>query len=183
MIAVLVAATLLVASAATPAAELTTVDINRSSITFVSRQMNVPMNGRFKRFAAQIAIDPARPENGRAQIDIDVASIDSGSSEGDEEAKTKDWFDTPRFPRATFVSQTVKAVGGGKYQALGKLYIKGRSKDVATPFVLRPDAGGIWFEGGFTLRRLEFGIGSGSWGDTSTVADEVQIRYKFFVKS
>lgn len=163
------------------AAELTHVDQSKSSIRFLTRQMNVPMEGRFKTFTAQIAIDPAKPENGRASISIDIASIDSGSREGDEEAQGKDWFDTARFPKASFVSSSVKALGGGKYQALGKLTIKGKSKDVSAPFTLRPEAGGLWFEGALPMRRLEFGVGSGTWGDTDTVANEVQVRFKLFV--
>jgi len=163
------------------ASELTQVDPSRSSIRFLTRQMNVPMEGGFKSFTAQIAIDPAKPENGRATITIDIASIDSGSRDGDEEAQGKDWFDTARYPKASFVSSSVKTLGGGKYQALGKLTIKGTSKDVSAPFTLRQEAGGLWFEGALPMRRLEFGVGSGTWGDTDTVANEVQVRFKFFV--
>jgi polyisoprenoid-binding protein YceI len=177
----LLAAALLTFGLAAGAAELTQVDMKKSSVNFLTRQMNVPLEGRFKTFTARIAIDPAKPENGRAAIDIDVASIDSGSQEGDEEAIGKDWFDTARYPKASFVSSGVKPLGGGKYQALGKLTIKGKSKDVSVPFTLRPDAGGLWFEGGFTMRRLEFGVGSGAWGDPDTVADAVQVRFKILV--
>lgn len=163
------------------AAELTQVDQGRSSIRFLTRQMNVPMEGGFRSFTARIAIDPAKPENGRATITIDVASIDSGSRDGDEEAQGKDWFDTARHPKASFVSSSVKALGGGKYQALGTLTIKGKSKAVSAPFTLRQEGTGLWFEGALPMRRLEFGVGSGTWGDTDTVANEVQVRFKFFV--
>lgn len=178
----LLAAALLAANLAAHATELTQVDFKRSSVNFITKQMNVPMTGRFKNFAAQIALDPGRPEGGKAAVDIEVASIDSGTKEGDEEARGKDWFDATRFPRASFVSSGVKALGGGKYQAVGKLTIKGKSKDISVPFTLRPDGGGSWFEGAFTMRRLEFGVGSGPWGDTDTVADAVQVSFKIFVK-
>jgi polyisoprenoid-binding protein YceI len=32
-------------------------------------------------------------------------------------------------------------------------------------------------DGSFPLKRLDYGIGSGVWGDTSVVADEVQVRF------
>ena len=38
------------------------VDTTRSSIRFVTRQMNVPVEGQFKRFEATVAFDPAKPE-------------------------------------------------------------------------------------------------------------------------
>ena len=182
LLAAALTAPLLAGSLAAQATELSQVDAKRSSVNFITRQMNVPMPGRFKNFTAQVAIDPARPEGGRAAVDIEVASIDSGTKEGDEEARGKDWFDAARFPKASFVASGVKPLGGGKYQAQGKLTIKGKSKDLSVPFTLRPDAGGAWFEGGFTMRRLEFGVGSGPWGDTDTVADAVQVSFKIFVK-
>jgi len=30
--------------------------------------------------------------------------------------------------------------------------------------------------GAFTLKRLDYGIGGGDWGDTSIVADEVEVK-------
>ena len=52
---------------------------------------------------------------------------------------------------------------------------------MSAPFTVKPEAGGAWFDGGFTLNRLQFKIGDGVWADTSTVADEVQIKFKIFV--
>ncbi len=37
----------------------------QSEIVFVSRQMGVPVEGRFKKFDAQIAFDPAKPATSR----------------------------------------------------------------------------------------------------------------------
>jgi hypothetical protein len=31
------------------------------------------------------------------------------------------------------------------------------------------------------LPRTQFKIGEGAWSDTGTVADEVQVKFKFFV--
>jgi polyisoprenoid-binding protein YceI len=163
------------------AAELTQVSPEKSQITFVSKQMGVAVDGRFKKFDARMAVDPARPENGRAQFDIELASIDTGSSEADAEVKGKSWFNSAAFPKASFVSSQVRALGGGRYEALGKLTIKGTTRDVAAPFVIKTDAGGAWFDGGFTLNRLQFKIGEGAWADTSTVADEIQVKFKIFV--
>lgn len=170
----------LVASAAM-AAELTQFSPEKSQITFVSKQMGVPVDGRFKKFEARIAVDPAKPETGKAQLDIDLASIDAGSSDADAEVKGKNWFNTAAFPKASFVSSQVRAVGAGRYEALGKLTIKGTTRDVVAPFSVKQEAGGAWFDGGFTLNRLQFRIGEGIWADTSTVADEIQIKFKVFV--
>ena len=176
----LAVAGILLASTAV-ASELTQLSPEKSQITFVSKQMGVPVDGRFKKFEAKIAVDPAKPESGKAQFDIDLASIDTGSGEADAEVKGKNWFNTAVFPKASFVSGQVRPIGAGRYEALGKLTIKGTTRDVVAPFSVKQEAGGAWFDGGFAISRLQFKIGEGIWADTSTVADEVQIKFKVFV--
>ena len=174
---------LLVASLLTalPAAgaELTVLHPQQSSITFVSTQMGVPVEGSFRKFTARIAVDPARPETGTARIDIDLASIDTGIVEADEEVAGKKWFDTQNHPIASFTSSGVGQSGKGRYEALGKLTIKGKALDIKAPFTLKQNADTLVIDGVFPLKRLDYGIGTGIWSDTDTVADEVQIRFHF----
>ncbi len=163
-------------------AELSAVQLDQSTIAFVSRQMNVPVEGAFKKFSAQINIDPARPETGRARIEIDLASIDAGSAEANDEVKGKSWFNTREFPQASFVSSAVKALGGGRFEAVGKMTIKGKTLDARAPFTLKQEKGVLILDGTFPLKRLDYGIGSGVWSDTSVVADEVQVKFHFVLK-
>lgn len=168
---------------AAAAADYTRVDYARSSITFVSRQMNVPIKGRFARFAAQVAIDPERPAAARASVEIDTASVESGVAEGDAEARGKDWLAVAQFPKATFVATRVEPAGQGGYRVAGTLTIRGRAQALVIPVTMRKDGDGLWFEGAFTLRRLAFGIGTGEWGDPSIVADEVPVNFRLFLRS
>ena len=79
------------------------------------------MDGTFKRFASQLRFDPAVPQAAKALIEVDLASVDTGCSEGDAEVATKTWFNTPAFPTARFESTGVKAIGGNQYEVAGKL--------------------------------------------------------------
>jgi polyisoprenoid-binding protein YceI len=165
--------------AALPAAAQQKVIAAQSSIRFVTKQMNVPVDGGFKRFEATVAFDPARPEATRAQFEVDLASIDLGNAEGEAEARRKPWLNVEAFPKARFVAKSVKALGPGRFEAAGTLTIKGASQDVVAPFTLT-EAGGIrTVAGQFTLKRLQFRIGEGPWSDTETVADEVLVRFRF----
>jgi polyisoprenoid-binding protein YceI len=168
----------LAAAAGAFAATAQTVDAAKSRISFVSRQMNVPVEGKFGRFEAQLAWDTARPESSRARLEVDLASIDTGLAEADEEVRTKGWFDVKNHPKAVFVSSGVRPLGGGRYEVSGKMTIKGQTRDVAAPFVVKEQGGATVFEGEFPLRRLQFGIGEGQWADTSVVANEVQVRFR-----
>lgn len=168
---------MLLTAASAHAAEFSRVVLDKSSITFVSRQMNVPMEGSFRKFSAQVAVDPARPENGRAQIEIDAASIDAGSEEANEEVRGKNWFNVREFPRAGFATTAVKSLGGGRYEASGKMTLKGKTFDLRAPFTIRQDKDTLTMDGSFPLKRLAYGIGSGIWSDTSVVADEVLVKF------
>jgi len=147
------------------------VDAAKSSITAVSRQMNVPVEGKFRKFSAQVNFDPARLVEARAQVEIDIASFDLGADEFNRETVKKEWFDATRFPKATFVTSAIRATAPGRYDAAGKLTIKGVTADVVAPVTFKT-------EGTLPIQRLKFNIGEGEWKDTSTVADEVQIKFR-----
>lgn len=163
------------------AAEFNVVQADKSRIDFVFRQMGVPVDGRFKTFVAKIAFDPARPEAGSAQIDIDLAGLDAGSAEANDEAKGKAWFNTREFPQASFVATGVKALGGNRFEARGRMTIKGRTREVVAPFAYRMDGAVAVIDGVIPLMRLQYGIGEGVWSDTAAVADEVPIKFRFAV--
>lgn len=153
----------------------------KSALIFVSQQMGVSVDGSFTRFAATLDFDPAKPEAGKATLDIELASIDAGGPDANEEVKGKNWFDVKQHPMARFVSSSVKPLGNNRYEVRGQMSIKGKTREVAAPFTLKVDGSGALLEGSFPLKRLDYGIGTGAWGDTSVVADEVQIRFRLAV--
>jgi polyisoprenoid-binding protein YceI len=155
----------------------------KSHIRFAFKQMNVPVEGRFRKFDATVSFDPSKPEATRAEFEVDLASIDLGNAEGETEARRKPWLNVEAFPKARFVASSVKATGPGRYEATGPLTIKGASLAITAPFTL-VDAGGTrTVEGQFPLKRLQYRIGEGPWSDTETVADEVTVRFKLVISS
>ncbi len=150
----------------------------QSEIVFVSKQMGVPVEGRFKKFDAQIAFDPAKPDTSKIAFTVDIASATLGVPESDAELPKATWFNTPKFPQATFQSTTVKGLGGGKFEVSGKLAIKGNSRDVVVPVALAQSGSTTTVTGTFGLKRLAFKIGENEWADTSMVADDVQVKFK-----
>jgi polyisoprenoid-binding protein YceI len=165
------------------AVEFTQVDTKASVVTFFYKQMNVPLDGKFGKFSAQLAFDPAKLGKAQAKIDIDVASIDTGSAEANDEVMGKLWFNAKQYPSASFVSTGIKALGGNRYEATGALSIKGKTRNVATPVTFQPNGTGGIFEGTFAIKRLDYGIGEGEWADISTVADDVQIKFHLVVNA
>ena len=149
-------------------------DTGQSRLGFSLKQMNVPTEGGFKRFLASAAFDPSSPETGQFTIDVDINSIDTGSDEGDSEVKRPVWFDTARYPRATFTSTRLRKEANGSLTAFGNLTIKGQKRPSAAPFsLLRQAGGGYLAQGRFQLKRSDFGIGGGDWDEV--VANEVEV--------
>lgn len=151
---------------------------SQSEVSFVSKQMGVPVEGRFKKFDAQLAFDPAKPETAKLAFTVDIASATLGSPEPDAELPKAPWFNTSKFPQATFHSSAVKGLGGGKFEVTGKLTIKGTVRDVTVPVALAQSGATTTASGQFTIKRLAFKIGEGEWSDTGMVADDVQVKFK-----
>jgi len=150
----------------------------QSELAFTTRQMGVPVDGKFKRFDAQVAFDPKQPETAKIALAIDLASVAIGTTETEAEIAKPDWFNTKLFPQATFQSTTVKPLGAGRFEVSGKLALKGVSRDLVVPVTLAQTGANTTASGAFVIKRLDFRIGDGDWKDTSMVANDVQVKFK-----
>lgn len=159
----------------------TPVDGNRSKIVFTATQMDVSLDGRFASFTADVDFDPEKPESGRVDLVITIASVATSSAEADDLLRAKEFFDAAHFPQATFTSRNIAPTSTGQFQALGELTLKGRRAPIRVPFSVRPEAGGLRLDGSVPVSRLAYRIGEGSWADPGTLADQVQIRFSLYL--
>jgi polyisoprenoid-binding protein YceI len=153
----------------------------QSEIVFTTRQMGVPVEGRFGKFSAQIALDPRQPDGGRVNFAIDTGSARFGAAETDAEVPKPAWLHVARFPQATFESTAIKALGGGRFEVAGKLSIKGSTQNVVVPVAVTQSGANSTAIGSFTIQRLAFKIGDGEWADTQVVANDVAVRFKLLL--
>jgi polyisoprenoid-binding protein YceI len=149
-----------------------------SEISFTTRQMGVPVEGKFGKFSANISLDPKAPQTGNVGFSIDTGSARFGSAELDAEVPKATWLNVAKFPQASFQSNAIKATGPGKFEVTGKLNIKGSVRDVVVPVQLTQTAGNSTATGSFTIKRLEFKVGEAEWTDTSLLANDVNIKFK-----
>ena len=153
-----------------------------SEITFVTRQMGVPVEGKFGKFSARIALDPRQPAGGSVGISIETGSARFDSVEVDAEVPKPTWLNVAKFPQATFQSSAIKATGPGRFEVAGQLGIKGALRDIVVPVQIvqagGPGAPTSTATGTFTIKRLDFKVGEAEWADTSMLANDVQVRFK-----
>jgi polyisoprenoid-binding protein YceI len=149
----------------------------QSEIVFQIKQSGVPVEGRFKKFDAQLALDPKAPQAGKVTIAIDTGSASVGFAETDAELPRAPWFNAVKFPQAVFQSSAISG-GAGRLQVTGKLTIKGTAQDLVIPVALAQSGAGTTATGEFTVKRLDFKIGEGEWADVSLIANDVRVRFK-----
>lgn len=161
-----------------------TIDPAHSSVTFVARHMGLSkVRGQFTRFRGEIDGDPADITTAKARFEVDMASVDTGSSDRDAHLKSPDFFDVERYPTMTFVSRSIERAGDD-YKVIGDLTIKGQTR----PVELRYEHGGDVLDpfgnhkiGGSlsgSIKRSDWGLTwnvpleSGGW----LVSDKVKIE-------
>ena len=176
----------LAALALAPAAHAVTyqaVAPEKSTVTFNFKQMGVNMAGKFRKFGAQLQFDPVKPEQAKASVEIDLASVDAGSKDADQELVGKSWFNTGAFPKASFASRQIRLVSPGEYEVTGTLTIKGQAREVKFPLKLTAQGPQAVFAGGFTVRRGDFAIGEGMWSKFDVVANDVQVSFQLVAQA
>jgi polyisoprenoid-binding protein YceI len=153
-------------------------DPARSTIAARFEQMSVPVEAPFRAFSGTVNYDDRTPANSKAHLEIDTASLDLGEDYS-AEVRKPEWFDSARFPRAVFESDTLKPLGGDRFEAGGRLTLKGRTQPLKFPLTVRTEAQERTFDGVVTISRAAFGIGGPDW--TDTVADAVTVKFHIVV--
>jgi len=171
------------ATASTQAPAWTTVAAS-SSIEFTGTLAGGDFTGQFQRFVAAIAFDPANLAGSRFRVEIETGSANTADADRDVALASGDFFATDRWPKATYEASQFAATGPGRYEARGKLTIRGIARDVPVTFTFEPAADGrnAILSGRASVRRLEFGIGQGEWQDTKWLGDEVRIRFELTLR-
>ena len=149
----------------------------QSEVVFQIKQSGVPVDGKFRRFDAQLVLDPKAPQSGSVTVSVDTASATVGFAETDVELPKAPWFNAAKFPRATFQSNAISALGGGRFQAKGRFELKGTAHDIVVPVTIAQNGPQSTATGEFVVKRLDYKIGENEWTDVSLVANDVRVRF------
>lgn len=157
------------------------IDPIHSNVSFKIRHLVIStVEGRFTGFGGKVVIDP-KVEKSKADMSIDVASINTDNKDRDDHLRSADFFDAAKYPKITFVVKKIKA-DGDDFKITGDLTIKGKKKevtleadylgDVQDPFGNHK----IAFSAEGKISRKDFGI---TWNNMieagPVVGDEVKL--------
>lgn len=152
-----------------------TVDKAVSRIGFSSSFGGAAFTGDFRTWDAQIRFDPNNLAGSSAVVTIDTASVATGDADRDKTLPDVPWFASAQYPKATFRAQTFKALGGGRYQAIGALTLRGVTKPLTLPFSLAIKGTEAKMTASLGLNRLAFGVGQGEWAKTEVIPATVNL--------
>lgn len=153
-----------------------------SRLRFTATYDEVPFHGRFERFRGKIRFAPDRLDASRFEVQVDVTSVNTQSSERDTALANERWFDFERYPEARFVAKRFERLDNGAFRAHARLGIKDATRDVALTFRWRRDGDRARLTGETKLSRTAFRIGEGEWADAETIGDEVTVSVDVHLK-
>ncbi len=158
------------------------IDKAASSIRFASSLSGERFAGVFRRWDADIRFDPADLGHSSVTARIDVASAATGNADRDGALPTDAFFAAARFPRAVYSAHAFKALGGGRYVALGDLSLRGVAKPLALPFTLAITGDTAKMSASVSLNRLAFGVGQSEWKSTEALPAAVSVTITLAAK-
>lgn len=151
-----------------------TVQPATSTLGFSTTFQGESFQGHFEHWTAAISYDPAHLDASKFDVEVDLASAKTGDKDRDTALPGSDFFDVAKFPKAHFVTTGLHK-DGNKVIAEGTLTLRGVSKPVRLEVSFKPQPAGATLDVAGTVRRLDFGVGTGDYADTSVIGGEVKI--------
>lgn len=133
------------------------------SVKFTSKKFD----GLFRGLKSVIHFDENKLTESSFSATIDAGSINTGNGMRNKHARQG--LGAEQFPEIRFESSSI-VKSGNQYEALGKLTIKGTTKDIRLPFTFSKTAEGGLFEGNFSVKPAEYKV------EKSGTPDQIDIQ-------
>ena len=134
---------------------------------------------QFAQGAGTLDFDQADPTKSSVSVSIPLGSLYTGVPALDDDFRSTDFFDTARFPTATFKSTKVEKLAADQLRVTGDLNLHGVTKPVILDVMVvkvgtnpRSNLPTIGFDAKTSLKRSDFGLGK----YVPQVGDEIQMH-------
>jgi len=148
-----------------------------SHVRFVASKATGSHDGQFERFSGAIDLDPARVEASAVHVEIETGSVATDAPRLTNHLRSPDFFDTARFPTATFDSTVIRAggPGGTTHTITGQLTLHGERRTIAFPATVAVGPTEVTARAEFSINRRDFGLVYPGMSD-DLIRDNVVIR-------
>src|SRR3569833_1223901 len=155
------------------------IDQAKSSLEFGFVQAGAQNKGKFTKFPVSYDVS-ANGAPTRLAVMVKMSSMDTDDKERNDTLRGPDLFDVAKNPQAHFIATQFTKTATG-FDAVGKLTLRGVTRDQHVPFTLRATQeqghAVAYLAGRATVRRLDFGVGQGDWKSTEWVGNDVTVSY------
>jgi len=149
-----------------------------NSLGFAFMQADALNEGTFRQFSTELTYDEKNLAASTLKVTVQVGSLDTGDQERDDTLKTPELLDTAKYPTAQYLASSLAKGAGGKLEAVGKLTLRGVTRELRLPLTLKPTAAGLELTGETTIRRLDYEVGQGDWKSTEWVGNDIKLKYQ-----
>jgi polyisoprenoid-binding protein YceI len=148
-----------------------------STLGFSGKYQGEAFSGSFPGFVTKFSFDPKQLATSKLDVTIPLASATTRNADYDGELHGISFFNSRKFPQARYTASKFRSLGGNRYAADGELSLRGITKPVTLSFTWTPGAKSV-LAGSAVVKRLDFGVGSGEWADTSTIPNDIKVTTK-----
>lgn len=141
------------------------IDSAHSHVNFTARHMMISkVRGSFETFSGTVNFDEENPTNTTVNIEVDLASVNTGEEQRDGHLKSPDFFDVANYPTMTFVSTRVEQIDENNGRLYGQLSIKDITKEVVLDVEYAGVAKSPWgtesagFSASGSINRKDWGL-------------------------
>ena len=150
-----------------------------SKVHFTIKNFAIKTGGDFTGLRGTVKFDPSKISASSFDVTVDAATIDTDSEMRDEHLKEDEYFDVVKFPLIRIKSTRVTTSSSpGRFYMFADLTIKGTTRPIEFGFSATPKDGGYFFDGEFTINRIDFNVGDKS----ISLQDKVIVSLKVFAK-
>jgi polyisoprenoid-binding protein YceI len=130
----------------------------QSSIRFDVRSSK-PLTGNFAKWSATLTFASTDPTSGALDVEIQAASLTTGSSTNDEKLKGKDFLDASDHPVISFKTNRVVQTSKTTYDLIGNFTMRGMSRPATLNLMIDDQSGGSGYaQGVLSFDRKDFGM-------------------------
>ncbi len=161
------------------------IDSAHSEVSFTARHMMISnVRGQFQKVNGTIEFDEANPANGKVDVQIEAASVNTKDEKRDGHLKSPDFLDAEKYPYLTFKGKRVEVKGANHGRLIGDLTIRDVTKEVALDVEYNGSAKSPWgttnagFSAKTAIKRKDWNLNwnvaleTGGW----LVGDDVHIN-------
>jgi polyisoprenoid-binding protein YceI len=145
-----------------------TIDSDHSQVGFaVKHMMFTKVRGEFTEVEGSLDLDLDGGTDGSVRVEIDAASIDTGTEDRDGHLRSADFLDVENHPKIVFESTRVEGnptEQGGSFQVVGDLTIRDETREVTLDVTFDGTGQDPWggtragFSASTRIDRRDFGL-------------------------